>query len=66
MQNQTISELYIDDNKSRHSSNSTDILKSTKDFYESLHTKEANSKSATTECLSKIPNSQNISKEELS
>ena len=32
MQNQTISELYNDDNKSKHSSNPTDILKSAKKF----------------------------------
>ena len=32
MQNQTISELYTDDNKSKHSSNPTDILKSAKKF----------------------------------
>ena len=30
MQNQTISELYTDDNKSKYSSNPTDILKSAK------------------------------------
>ena len=32
MQNQTISEIYTDDNKSKHSSNPTDILKSAKKF----------------------------------
>ena len=30
MQNQTISETYTDDNKSKHSSNPTDFLKSAK------------------------------------
>lgn len=33
IQNQTISELYIDDNQSKHSRNPTDILKSAKNFY---------------------------------
>ena len=32
MQNQIISELYIDDNKPEHSRNPTDILKSAKKF----------------------------------
>ena len=53
MQNQKISELYTDDNKSKHSSNSTDILKSAKNFYEKLYTKETTSKTATTDLISK-------------
>ena len=32
MHSQTISELYIDDNQSKHSCNPTDILKSAKKF----------------------------------
>ena len=32
VQNQTISKIYTDDNKSKHSSNPTDILKSAKKF----------------------------------
>ena len=32
VQNQTISKMYTDDNKSKHSSNPTDILKSAKKF----------------------------------
>ena len=32
MQNQAISKMYTDDNKSKHSSNPTDILKSAKKF----------------------------------
>ena len=34
MQNQTISEIYTDDNKSKHSSNPNDILKSAKTLYQ--------------------------------
>ena len=37
MQNQTIFELYTDDNKSKYSSNPKDILKSAKTNYEALH-----------------------------
>ena len=55
MQNQTISEIYTDDNKSKHSSNPTDILKSAKNLYEKLYTKETTSKTTTTEFISKIP-----------
>ena len=33
MQNQKISELYTDDNKSKHFSNPKDIFKSAKKFY---------------------------------
>ena len=39
MQNQTIFELYTDDNKSKYSSNPKDILKSEKKNYEKLYTK---------------------------
>ena len=39
MQNQTISELYTDDKKTKCSSNRNDILKSAKNFSEKLHTK---------------------------
>ena len=39
MQNQVISELYTDDKKAKHSSNSNDILKSAENFYEKLCTK---------------------------
>ena len=53
MQDQTISEIYTDDNKSKHSSNPTDILKSAKNFYEKLYTKETTSKTATTDLISK-------------
>ena len=56
MQNQTISEIYTDDNKSKHSSNPTDILKSAKKLYEKLSTKETSSKTTTTEFISKISN----------
>ena len=63
MQNQTISEIYTDDNKSKHSSNPTDILKSAKNLYEKLYTKETTSKTATTEFISKILNRKKISNE---
>ena len=39
MQNQTISELYIDDKKSKYHSSPNDILKSAKYFCEILYTK---------------------------
>ena len=55
MQNQTISELYADDNKSKYSRNRKNILKSAKQFYGKLYTKEITFKAATTEFLSKIP-----------
>ena len=57
MQNQKISELYTDDNKSKHS------RKNKKNFYEKLYTKETTSKTATTEFISKIPNRKEISNE---
>ena len=37
MKNQTIFELYTDNNKSKYSSNPMDILKSGKKIYETLH-----------------------------
>ena len=37
MKNQTIFELYTNDNKSKYFSNPTDILKSAKKNYETLH-----------------------------
>ena len=37
VKNQTIFELYTDDNKSKYSSNPKDILKSAKKNYETLH-----------------------------
>ena len=39
MQNQTVSELYADDNKTKYSSNPNDILKSVENFYEKVYTK---------------------------
>ena len=36
MQNQTISELYTDDNRSKYSKNLKDIVKSAKKIYEKL------------------------------
>ena len=63
MQNQTISELYTDDKKSKFSSNPEDILKSAKKIYENLYTRKKVSKSATNELLNKIPLKKKISKE---
>ena len=56
MQNQTISELYVDDKKTKSVSNTKDILTSAKSFYDNLYTKENVSKSAMNDLLTKIPN----------
>ena len=61
MKNQTIFELYTDDNKSKYSSNPKDILKSAKKVMK-LYTK-GTSTAATTEAVSKIPNIKKISNE---
>ena len=61
MQNQTIFELYTDDNKSKYSSNPMNILKSAKKIMK-LYTKWT-STAATTEFVCKIPNRKKISKE---
>ena len=61
MQNQTIFELYTDDNKSKYSSNPKDIL-NLKENYEKLYTKQT-STAATTEFVQKIPNRKKISNE---
>ena len=37
MQNQTMSELYNDDNKSKYSSSSKDIIESAKKFHQKLY-----------------------------
>ena len=58
MKNQTIFELYTDDNKSKNSSNPKDILKSAKKIMK-LHTKWT-STSATTEAVWKIPTKEII------
>ena len=63
MQNQTISELYTDDKKSKFSSNPEDILKSAKRIYENLYTRKKVSKSAPNKLLNKIPLKKKISKE---
>ena len=62
MQNQTIFELYTDDNKSKYSSNPNDILKSAKTNYKKLYIKRT-STAATTEFVGKIPNRKKISNE---
>ena len=61
MKNQTIFELYTDDNKSKYSSNPKDIL-NLKENYEKLYTKQT-STAATTEFVQKIPNRKKISNE---
>ena len=58
MKNQTIFELYADDNKSKYSSNPKDILKSEKKIMK-LYTKWT-STAATTEFVWKIPNRKKI------
>ena len=62
MQNQTIFELYTDDNKSKYSSNPKDIL-NLKENYEKLYTKQT-STAATTEFVQKIPNRKKIYNED--
>ena len=57
-----MSELYIDDKKLKYSSNANYILKSAKNFYESLYTKETTSKTAIAELFSKIFSRKKISK----
>ena len=59
MKNQTIFELFTDDNKSKYSSNAKDILKSAKKIMK-LYTKST-STAATTEFVWKIPNKKKIS-----
>ena len=61
MKNQTIFELYTDDNKSKYSSNPMNILKSAKKIMK-LSTK-CTSTAATTEFVWKIPNRKKISYE---
>ena len=56
LQNQTVSELYIDDNKSKYFNNPKNIFKSAIKFYEKLYMKETTSEFATTKILSKVPN----------
>ena len=68
MQNQTIFELYTDDNKSKYSSNPKDILKSAKkkkrkEKKRKLYTKRTSTAAATTEFVQKIPNRKKISNE---
>ena len=63
MQNQTISELYIDEEKSKTSVYPKDMLNSAKKFYESLYTREKISQPAINELLNKIPINKKISNE---
>ena len=59
LQNEAISELYTNDNKSKYSGNLMDIFKFAK-----ICTQETTSKAATTEFLTKIPNRKKISYEQ--
>ena len=61
MKNQTIFELYTDNNKFNYSSNPKDILKSAKKIMK-LYNKWL-STAATTEAVCKIPNIKKISNE---
>ena len=61
MKNQTIFELYADDNKSKYSSNPKDIPKSAKKL-KKLYTKWT-STATTTEVVCKIPNIKKKSNE---
>ena len=63
LKDKTILELYTDDQKSKYSSNPNELLKSAKNVYENLYTRETVSKSAIDELLNKIPTSRKISKE---
>ena len=70
MHNQTISELYIHDNQSKHSRKPTDILKSAKQFlwktlYQTDTATSKTCKTATTEFIRKIPNRKEMSNEQL-
>ena len=64
MQNQTTSELYTEDKKTKYSSNPNYILKSAKNFYEKLYTKRQSPKLFTSYLLTKIPNKKKISNEQ--
>ena len=61
MKNQTIFELYTDDNKSKYSSNPKDILKSEKKNYE--NSTPTSTATSATEFISKIPYRKKISNE---
>ena len=61
MKNQIRSELYADDKKLNYSSNSNDVFKSAKNFYQKLYTKETTSKTATAELFSTISNRNKVS-----
>ena len=61
MKNQTIFELYTDNNKSKYSSNGKDVLKSARKIMK-LHTKWI-STAATTEFVCNFPNRKKISNE---
>ena len=65
MQNQTIPELYTDDNKSKYFSSSTNILKYSKNVHEKLYTKETTSRAGTTEFFRKITKRKKLSNEQL-
>ena len=61
LQNQTISDLYTDDNKSNYSSNPKDIFNSAKRIYEKLSATETTSEAVSTKFLSKVSDIKKIS-----
>ena len=61
---ESLSELYIGDNKLKYSSNHKDIFECAKNVYETLYIKETTSKAATTEFFAKISNRKKISNEQ--
>ena len=63
LQNETMSGLYADDDKSKYSSNPKDILKFAKKLWNTLHEREnlQLDKAATTEFFTKITNRKKIS-----
>ena len=64
LEDQTISELYTDDNKSKYSRNSKDNFKFEKKFFEKLYSKETTSKFSATKFFSKSPNRKQIFNEQ--
>ena len=66
LQNETISGLYADDDKSRYSSNPKDILKFAKKLWNTLHERDnlQLDKAASTAFFTKITNRKKISTEE--
>ena len=64
LENQTISELYTDDNKSKYSRNSKDNFKFENKFFKKIYSKEATSKFFATNFFSKSVNRKKIFNEQ--